>query len=366
MPHPITRRDAFRLAVAGTAAASLSASAEAQDADDAVVFLVTNDVHACRTASGLSQGCQAAGKTDPSMLRHVAALNAVETLEWPETVAGGPSGFARAGWGIGKPRGLVVVGDLTDDGGGQVALPSEGTQLLQFSQRYAEGAGPDRVHMPVYLGLGNHDLDQDGPPGHEDWYRRELRDYVEMNHRPGVFFKPPVPVPNYEPDSDSYSWDWDDLHLVQTQRFAGDTQKGAVSALDWLREDLKAHAGDGRPVIWFQHYGWDDFSIERWDSAKNTFDPQGTGAAHWWSADDRQTVLNLLEGINVLAIFHGHEHPSTLLYEEGGIDVFKPKAAFMGGFALVRVARDRMEVATAEAGEGGAVNWTRAFGKAIG
>ena len=89
---------------------------------------------------------------------------------------------------------------MTDDGGGQVALPEEGSQLLQFSQRYQQGVGPDRVHLPVYTGLGNHDLDQDGHPPNVDWYRRELRDYVEMNHRSSVFFKPPVPVTNYDVD----------------------------------------------------------------------------------------------------------------------------------------------------------------------
>ena len=37
---------------------------------------------------------------------------------------------------------------MTDDGGGQMAMPNEGTQLLQFSHRYQEGVGPDRVHFP--------------------------------------------------------------------------------------------------------------------------------------------------------------------------------------------------------------------------
>src|SRR5262245_19696991 len=90
------------------------------------------------------------------------------------------------------------------------------------NHRYQEGIGPDRVHFPVYVGLGNHDLDQNGLPGHVDWYRRELRDYVELNHRPSVFFKPPVPADNYDVPSDCYSWNWGGLHLVQVHRFAGD------------------------------------------------------------------------------------------------------------------------------------------------
>ena len=119
-----------------------------------------------------------------------------------------------------------------------MAIPGEGTQLRQFSQRYQQGVGPDRVRFPVYCGLGNHDLDQDGPPPHVDWYRRELRDYVELNHRSSVFFKAPVPVTSYDVATDNYSWDWGGLHLVQTHKFAGDTSKGAIDSLPGSRTTL--------------------------------------------------------------------------------------------------------------------------------
>ena len=116
------------------------------------------------------------------------------------------------------------------------------------------------MHLPVYVGLGNHDLDQDGPPPHVDWYRRELRDYVELNHRQACSSSRRCRR-QYDAASDCYSWDWGGLHLVQSHRFAGDTSKGAVSGLPWLKQDLATYAGDGRPVILFQHYGWDTFSI---------------------------------------------------------------------------------------------------------
>ena len=190
-------------------------------------FLFIADVHACRMASGLSPNCQQEGKTDAALLRNVAALNGLGDKEWPAEINGVATGLRSAGSRIGTPLGLVVGGDMTDDGGGQITQPSEGTQLLQFSQRYQQGVGPDRVHMPVYVGLGNHDLDQNGPRHHVDWYRREMRDYVQVNHRPGVFFKPPVPATAYDIETDCYSWDWGGLHLVQTHRFAGDTGHGA-------------------------------------------------------------------------------------------------------------------------------------------
>ncbi|WP_287194447.1 metallophosphoesterase [Mesorhizobium sp.] len=329
-------------------------------------FLFVADVHACRMAGGLSPNCQQEGKTDAALLRSVAALNAIGEKRWPAEINGIATGLRLAGNRIGTPLGLVVGGDMTDDGGGQVIQPSEGTQLLQFSQRYQQGVGPDHVHVPVYVGLGNHDLDQNGPPNHVDWYRREMRDYVEVNHRAGVFFKPPVPVTSYDVDTDCYSWDWGGLHLVQTHRFAGDTGHGAVSGLPWLKQDLATYAADGRPVILFQHYGWDVFSIERWDAAKGTFDDEGAGAPHWWSEADRQALLAAVKGYNVIGIFHGHQHETAMIYRGDGLDLFKPKAAYMGGFALARVSGDSMDVALGEAvGDHGEIAFTNAFSKSL-
>jgi cytolysin (calcineurin-like family phosphatase) len=361
---PISRR----LFLAQLSAFGVTAAARraiAQPATDAT-FLFISDVHACRMASGLSPNCLQEGKTDANLLRHIRALNAIETAVWPETIDGRATGLASAGKIVDTPLGVVVGGDMTDDGGGQTVLPSEGTQLLQFSHRYSQGVGDDRLHFPVYAGLGNHDLDQDGPKGHVDWYRRELRDYVEINHRPGVFFKPPVPADSYDADSDSYSWNWGRLHLVQLHRFGGDTGKGAVSGLDWLKNDLAASAGDGRPVVLFQHYGWDAFSTERWDPAASTFDDHGSGPPHWWSEAERQALVDVVKGYNVVGILHGHQHETPMIYRGGGFDLFKPKAAYMGGFALVRVTDAHIDVVLGEAaGDTGAVRFTHAFSKAF-
>ena len=328
-------------------------------------FLFSADVHTCLISGGvLSPNCAQEGKTDANLLRHVAALNRIAEFDWPTQIGGVATGLAGAGQKIAKPLGLVIGGDMTDDGGGQVKVPGEGHQLLQFSSRYQEGTGPDRVHFPVYNGLGNHDLDQDGVLPHIDWYRRELRDYVELNHRPTVFYKPPVAVANYDIDSDNYSWDWGGLHLVQLQRFGGDTNKGAISGLDWLKQDLANSAADGRPIILFQHYGWDSFSLEKWDPAKMTFDDEGSGHAHWWGDDERAALLAALKGYNVVGLFHGHEHDTPMIYNQDGLDLFKPIATFKGGFAAVHITNHYMDVVLAQArGTEGNVNFLKAFSK---
>lgn len=79
----------------------------------------------------------------------------------------------------------------------------------------------------------------------------------------------------------------------------GDTTKGAISALPWLRRDL-ANASGGAPVVIFQHYGWDSFSVERWDAQNTTFDLAWPwGILDWWSEQDRQALIDTLAGYNV-------------------------------------------------------------------
>ncbi|MDX0528874.1 metallophosphoesterase [Sinorhizobium medicae] len=365
----LSRRAILAAAIGASASRFVPSHSFAQEARPLppvdVTFLFAADIHACRMATGLSPNCQEEGKTDENLLRHIAALNGITRYKWPTEIAGRATELAGAGMPIATPAGLVIGGDMTDDGGGQVTMPSEGTQLLQFSHRYQQGVGEDRVHFPVYVGLGNHDLDQDGPAPHSDWYRRELRDYVEINHRPGLFFKPPVPADNYDPESDCFSWDWGGLHLVQLHRFGGDKSKGAVDSLTWLKQDLATSAGDGRPIVLFQHYGWDPFSTEDWDPERSTFDEEGSGPPHWWSEADRRALLAAIDGYNVIGVFHGHQHETPMIYRGDGLDLLKPKAAFMGGFAVARITADFFDVVLAEASDEMGLVFTHAFSKVV-
>ena len=119
-------------------------------------------------------------------------------------------------------------------------------------------------------------------------------------------------------------------------------------------------------MILFQHYGWDDFSTEVWDPAKHTFDDEGAGPPHWWTPAERARLAAALEPYNVIAILHGHQHESALVYRVGKLDLFKPKAAYLGGFAVVRVTDAFLDVALAEVtGDAGELAFTRAFSKPL-
>ncbi|MBX3596361.1 MAG: metallophosphoesterase [Rhizobiaceae bacterium] len=349
--------------VIGCGAAIASPSLAAGDSKHET-FLFISDIHACRMGIGLSANCFNEGKTDANLLRHVKALNGLAGRPWPITVGDSPTNLPSAGKQISVTRGIVVGGDMTDDGGGQTAEPTEGSQILQFARRYQEGKGPDMVHYPVYAGLGNHDLDQDGRPPDIDWYRQEMRDYVRITHESSVFFKAMVPVTNFDPLSESYSWDWGELHLIQLHRFGGDTRKGAISALPWISKDLQT-AGT-RPIVLFQHYGWDSFSLERWNPKKSTFDDVGSGEAHWWSPDEQNALLDTISGSNAIGIFHGHEHETPMIYRHGTLDIFKPKAAYLGGFAVAKYGQGTFEVVLGEAiDDRGGVMFTNSLFKAV-
>ena len=50
-----------------------------------------------------------------------------------------------------------------------------------------------------------------------------------------------------------------------------------------------------RPVLIFQHYGWDPFSTE-------------TTGTVWWNDTDRAAFLSIIKNYNVQVIFTGHDH----------------------------------------------------------
>ncbi|MDD5035724.1 MAG: hypothetical protein PHE55_13305 [Methylococcaceae bacterium] len=197
--------------------------------------------------------------------------------------------LASAGRTIGTPQGLIVAGDLTDCGAGsknvQVwdggLLHSEnctvdygdngdpGAQLKIFQQLFDKESGvvyktlatipvipglrnPDSdvpLQYPVFPGLGNHDLgfDQSGL----------MMDYI----RQWNFVQLPSSsrhVTNSDPISGAYSWNWGRLHIVNAGVYAGSSNTSKATdqnygysqdAMNWLIDDLKSFASDGRPKV---------------------------------------------------------------------------------------------------------------------
>ncbi len=259
---------------------------------------------------------------------HIVAMNSIcgsiqnkKAIIWPDKIDGVKTYFGSTGNVLNIPKGVVLCGDITDR-----ADPSA---LKLLRERYEIGNSIKQIHFPVYVGLGNHDLDPQHVETHKEEYRNQMLAYVAARHRGK---NAPVPVENFDSNSFNYSWNWGRLHLVQTHRFAGNTENGQVNSLGWLKEDLKKFASDGQPVIIFQHYGFDKFSLG------------------WWSNEEREALKNVLKGYNVIGIFVGHNHFAENLNWEG-TPVFQVNNAWKdedgnGSFAVCHITDKFMDVVT--------------------
>ncbi len=240
-----------------------------------------------------------ANERNPANAWMVSALNRTATLTWPAKIAGNPSGLPFAGTPVAAPAGVVLLGDLTDNG---KKVELEGYPWLH-GFRYFYERDPQRKNalaMPAWIGLGNHDFGNGEGKGDGQL----MLDYVAQRHAGP---KAPVPVDDFDAATSCYAFAWNGALVIQLHRFASDTAGGTrPSALPWLKKTLAARAGTGQPVLICQHYGFDAFSLEE----------------RWWTEKDRREFLDALHGYNIIGIFHGHSHAAAH-YQIEGIDVYR-------------------------------------------
>jgi len=311
--------------VAGTVSVTATAA-------DGITFIFTSDPQFCGEAVKRVSTCRRWGRKDVFIDWQVAGINRITGYSWPRdwrTRFGAEGTFD-------TPLGIILGGDLTESAGGFVGSNGGGDQWRLFTGRYEHGRD-DAVRYPVYVGLGNHDLET-APRDRRlprDLYRDRMWDYVTRRHSGA---NAPVPVEDFDPESRSYSWHWNGVHLVQLHRFAGDTRHDLPSSLPWLRQNLKQHAGDGRPVIIFQHYGF---------KSSNSIGSNRRSRSKW-TPNEMNQFAGVIRGYNVLALFHGHDHWAQRPYEWRGYDVFSPGAAHFKQFAIVHIDLETLDVVYAE------------------
>ena len=86
-PFLFDRRAVLKGALAWGAAHAVLRAATSRAAGQAEIdatFVFASDIHACRMGSGLSPHCAAEGKTDESLRRHIAAINRLPEMRWPQ------------------------------------------------------------------------------------------------------------------------------------------------------------------------------------------------------------------------------------------------------------------------------------------
>jgi len=250
----------------GSPAADSDAAAGCGQAG-AVTFFVASDTH-----FGFSEVVE---KRDLEAIRQ---MNAMEGTPWPEPLGGK----------VRKPCGVLVAGDLTEDG-----KPEEWAKFVSaFGLRGGDGA----LAFPAFETLGNHDK-------HQGEFVRE-----RITERHG---------------GAAYSLDWGPVHVVSLSDGPSDDD------LRWLDEDVKRKGPDARIVV-FLHYALEG----RWSTG------------HWFGdGPHRDRLRERLEGKRVLGIFHGHDHAAGS-YKWRGIDVYRtgsPKHSWHT-FAVAEISGKTMKV----------------------
>lgn len=240
---------------------------------DTVTFFVASDTH-----FGFSPEVEAKNE---DVIRQ---MNEMAGKPWPEALGGT----------IGAACGILVTGDLTEDG-----KPDEWAKFVAaFGLKGNEG----RARFPVYEMIGNHDKNTGN----------FVRDRVAERHGgSGVAAR--------------YAIEWGPVRLLTFGDAPNDED------LAWL--DAEAARGDARkPLLLFFHYPL-----------------EGRWATGQWFGDGphRDRLRERLEGKNVAGIFHGHDHAAGN-YAWRGIDVYRtgsPKHSW-NTIDVAEVGRDRMKVAS--------------------
>ncbi|MGQ7871006.1 metallophosphoesterase [Sunxiuqinia sp. sy24] len=264
---------------------------------------------------------------DSDTYYHVRAMNRIpEEVSWPAEIGNKTTSFYSAGEKINNPAGVILAGDILDK--------ADEAALELLRTRYEQGDGSKQINYPVYLGLGNHDINPNVGEKEKLEGRERMWRYVEMRHKGA---NAPVLVENFHNDSRNFSWNLGKLHLVQSHLFAGATSDKLTSSLDWLEKDLEEFASKGEPVVIFQHYGFDKWALK------------------WWTDKERKDLFDVLKKYNVVGIFAGHTHFAEILEWEG-IPVFQVNNAWPeigngnndgnGSFAVVRITNKFIDMVT--------------------
>lgn len=260
-----------------------------------LTFFVVSDTH-----YGLSP------RGDETIPLLVEKMNQLPGTAYPEKIGGK----------VGVPKGVLHIGDVTNDG--------KQRSWEMFVRDYGLTGKEGKLKYPVYETFGNHD----GGP------KSVVRTAIKERNRGRVG------LTALSEDGLFYSWDWNGIHFVSLGISPGTTVRpyDPEYSIDFAKADLAKRVGrSGRPVILLHHFGFD----------------RGH-SLNWWSEEWRTTYYDVIKDYNVVGILHGHAH-QPLIYRWNGIDIYHPphfcqkdpkqNGPVTHGFFVFRVRGDTLTVA---------------------
>lgn len=283
-------------------------------AETAVTFLVTSDSH-----------YDAFENEDRNQRDRITIdqMNQISTVRWPEESGGDL---------IAKPRGVLLLGDVIDDGDRMKEGKNQSQrQFRYFLADFGFDGTDGRLKYPVFEGCGNHD----GPPVSRERFGFSFQSHVKRRNslrlQKGL-------IGDVSENGLHYSWNWGGVHFVQLNLYPGDKPHPKIRyspqyhdpqrSLDFLEADLAANASAaGQPVVVTHHY-----------------DLQGTD---WWHDEQRKAYYDAIRPYNVVAVFHGHTGTGVYQWKPEGqqraLNVVNTGQT-ENGFFVVQITGDRIRL----------------------
>lgn len=223
--------------------------------------------------------------------------------------------------------GVILAGDLFDKSHLKI--------LDLYRQRWERGPGYRQIHYDTYPTFGNHDISPES--GRPDQNRIGMEFNLHYLDSTLLDMKQAGRILNIHRSSRSYSFDIGGVHFVCGQLAAGDTTY-CESNMQWIADDLKKYASDGKPVVYVQHYGFDAWALE------------------WWTEEQRTQLFDILEHYNLAAFFVGHTHTKSVQHYRG-YDIHQVNNAWRdddgnASFDVLQIKGKRVTVETYEVLDG--------------
>ena len=250
-------------------------------------------------------------------------MNLITTIAWPDKLGTDK---------IGKPRGVVALGDLIDDGDrAEAGRKISAEQYKLFAADFGLDGTDGVLKYPVFEGWGNHD----GPPIGKE--KNGFSSQGEIKRRNALRLEKKL-ISNVSENGLHYSWNWDDVHLVQLNIYPADKQNDNVhyskdwhnpqGALAFLKADLAKNVGtSGRPVILMAHCGFD---------------------TNWWIAEDWAELYTAAKAYNVVLYLFGHSGTGVGAWAPAGEDkqwTWINDGQTTAGFFVINITGDRLRAA---------------------
>jgi len=256
------------------ALATIASVALAVSPERDVTFISTSDLH-------YREPGHAGGNHNDLNLASVEEINRIAGQAWPAKLGGDK---------IAKPRAVLALGDIIDDGDrGSNGISISQEQFKLFLKDFGLDGADGLLQYPVFEGWGNHD---GPPPGKEKngfSFQAQLKKRNQIRLEKGL-------ISNVSSNGLHYSWDWDDVHFVQLNIYPADQQRKGVhyspiwhdpqGSLSFLKADLSEKVGrSGRPVVLMSHCGFD---------------------TDWWTKEDWADLYQAAKAYNIVLYIYGH------------------------------------------------------------